>query len=332
MSSPVSPSQLLLSTDLLFNNIGTENTEAFSEPRSTRAETYRHISRIIENIWPSFISTINQNNGQIYYSNIKFDRNKDSQLLDLNVNTHSTSDSVLKSVVLKDPRRNIWSIRDAYCQLVSKTLLEEFKKIKGHPDFVAGTQLITSLDQYAHLEPDIRLMSILHGGFHTATFFIFDIIRATPLLYFKKHQKVITADELRLIVNNSLKTMIMVASIHREVLSSLRRFSQENPEYAETLPPERTAHDYEFPLNFFSYDEKNNLIAIEHTALMKWRKETEAAHQLPTTQRIGCPARQSKSDASSEKSENVIVSLLESQLNFTLKYLEPALAKYSHVE
>lgn len=330
MSSPVTPSQLLLSSDLLFN-IGSENTEAFSEPRSTRAETYRHISRIIENIWPSLINTINKNDGQIYYSNLKFDRNKDSQLLDLNVNTQSTSDTILKSVVLKDPRNNIWSIRDAYCQLVSKTLLEEFKKIKDHPDFIAGTQLITSLDQYAHLEPDIRLMSILHGGFHTATFFIFDIIRATPILYFKKHQSVISSDELRLIVNNSLKTMMMVASIHREVLSSLRRFSQENLEYAETLPPERAAHDYEFPLNFFDYDEKNKLIVIKPEALLKWRKETEAAGQLPTTQRIGCPARQAKSDATSEKSDNVIVSLLESQLNFTLKYLEPALEKYTHV-
>jgi hypothetical protein len=328
MSSPVSQSQLILSSELLFLGPDHENREPFSEPRSTRAESYRHITRLIEVIWPNLIKELNKNDGQIFYSDIKFDRNSVSQLLDLNVKTQSTSDELLKKIVLKDPRRHIWSVRDAYCQLVSKSLMDEFKKIKDHPDFIAGTKLITELDQYVHLEPDIRLMSILRGGFHTATFFIFDIIRVAPILYFKQHQRALNTEQLKLIVNNSLKTMMMVASIHREVLSSLRRFSQ-TVQYAEALPPEREPNDYEFPIHFFEYDLKNEQIVLKHKALMEWRKETEALGQLPSTQRIGCPARQAKQDTSQEKSDNVIVSLLESQLNFTLKYLEPALVKYS---
>ena len=169
---------------------------------------------------------------------------------------------------------------------------------------------------------------MIHGGLYTAIYFNFDIIRVPAILYYRKFQKVMTAEQLSKTVMNSTKMLAMVASMHHDLRTSLREYARSKPEFTEVLPSEREAFDYEFPLNFYNYDEVNDQITFNSAGLMQWRKELENSG-LPKTEKLGCPSRHVKHDKSENQQENVMTSLLEAQLKFTLKYLEPALEAYS---
>lgn len=322
------PSQFLLGQDYLFLETDKHDPERFSQSRGNRHGVYPHFSRLIELAWPSFIKKLNNDMDKVYLNQLVFKADKNTNLLDFTSNIQELDSNLLKSIILKDPRRQIWTLRDSFGLSVSKNFILALEELQEHPDYISATSFVAKLDYYKNVEEKKRLIAMIHGGLYTAIYFNFDIIRVPAILYYRKFQEVMTVEQIQKTVMNSTKMLAMVASMHHDLRTSLREYARSKPEYTEVLPKEREAFDYEFPLNFYAYDEVNDQITFDSAGLMQWRQELEASG-LPKTQKLGCPSRHVKYDKTENQTENVMTSLLEAQMHFTLKYLAPALETYA---
>jgi hypothetical protein len=328
MSSHSNPSQFLLGQDYLFLEAEKHDPERFSQSRGNRDGVYPYFSRIIELAWPSFIAKLNNDSDKVYSNKLVFKADKTTNLLDFTSNIQQLDSKLLQSIISKDPRRQIWTLRDSFALSASKNFILALEELKDHPAYISATNFVAKLDYYKNVEEKNRIIAMVHGGLYTAIYFNFDIIRVPAILYYRKFQKVMTLEQLSKTVMNSTKLLTVVASMHHDLRTSLREYARNKPEFTEALPPEREAFDYEFPLNFYQYDEALDQINFNSEGLAQWRKEVESSG-LPKTQKLGCPSRHVKHDKAEGQSENVMISLLDSQLKFTLKYLTPALETYA---
>lgn len=167
---------------------------------------------------------------------------------------------------------------------------------------------------------------LLMSGANTASKVSWEILRAIPIAFYKKHNRTIRPDEYSAIAKNTESLIILLSSLHVESFSHLGEFARAGESINRQM-------GLEFPLELFTIDDtlpEEPWLAFDEKSVQLYEKyRYEKGYSVSEEKRIGCPARDARTEGEGGKKISVVSSVYQMSVRLAEKCLVPHLDRYT---